>query len=236
MGVNDLIKKYYLNKPGWINGTVQFKKLIESRINSESEILDIGASRNSQHNYKGFVRKIVGIDISEDVLSNPNLDEAYQCCVTKMPFEDNCFDLAFADYVLEHLDDPIKAAREICRVLKPDGVLVIRVPNLWHYVILISNMTPHWFHVFIRKKLQGTYEEDAFKTYYRCNTRRQIKKVFKEAGFIIEHLEMIEKEPSYLMKWNFIFMLGLFYERLVNSTTRLEGFRSNVFAVFRKSS
>lgn len=234
MNVKDLHKKYYLDKPGWIDGTTQFKKTIESRLNKEFEILDIGAGKNSQHNYRGRVERVVGIDISKEILANPNLDEAYQCCVTNMPFEDNRFDLAYADYLLEHLQDPKKAAKEIFRVLKPNGVFIIRTPNLWHYVTLISRLTPHNLHTFLREKLQSKHEEDTFRTYYRCNTRHRIKQVFKKAGFTLEHLEMIEKEPSYLMKWGWTFMIGLFYERLVNSTRWLENFRANIFAVFWK--
>jgi len=235
MSVSRLYQRYYLNKPGWIDGTTQFKRMIEFRLNEEFEILDIGAGKNSVHNYKGLVKRVVGIDISEEVLTNPNLDEAYQCDITNMPFEDNRFDLAYADYVFEHLSDPIKAAEEIYRVLKPNGSLLIRTPNCWHYTIIVSRYTPHWIHTFLRLKLQGKHEEDTFKTYYRCNTRSQLTQVFEKAGFTLEYLEMVEKEPSYLMRWGWTFMLGLFYERLVNSTRWLENFKANIFAVFRKA-
>lgn len=234
MGVSKLYQRFYLNKPDWIDGTAQFKRMIETRLSPKYEILDIGAGRHSKHNYKGFVQKVIGVDVSEDVLNNPNLDEAYRCCVTNMPFEDNRFDLAFADYVFEHLPEPIKAAQEIYRVLKPGGVLIIRTPNHWHYVVLISRITPHWLHTLLREKLQGKHEEDTFKTYYRCNTRHQIKQILKKVSFSLEHFEMVEKEPSYLMRWRWSFMTGLFYERLVNSTKWLEMFRANIFAIAKK--
>ncbi|TET73478.1 MAG: class I SAM-dependent methyltransferase [Candidatus Aminicenantes bacterium] len=237
MKIDNLYKRCYLNKKGWIDGTSQFKKMVESHLNNELEILDLGAgSGDSQHKYKGCVRKVVGVDISEEVLTNSNLDEAYQCCVTNMPFEDNRFDVAFADYLIEHLGEPTKAAREIHRVLKPGGVLIIRTPNLRHYVVLISRITPHWFHTFLCKKLQSKHKEDTFETYYRCNTPHRIKQVFEKYGFTLKHFEMVEKEPSYLMKWCWTFVIGLFYERLVNSAKWFEGFRANIFAVFRKPS
>jgi ubiquinone/menaquinone biosynthesis C-methylase UbiE len=234
MKIDALYKKYYLNKQGWADGTTQFKKMIEAYLTNELEILDIGAGRGSVHNYKGRVGKVVGIDISDGVLDNTNLDEAYQCNVIEMPFADNSFAVAFADYVLEHLDHPIKAAKEIFRVLKPGGVLIVRTPNLWHYTGLISRLTPHRLHILLRKKLQDKFEEDTFKTYYRCNTRHWIKQVFEKAGFTIERLDMVEKEPSYLMRWCWGFMVGLFYERLVNSAKLFEGLRANIFAVFKK--
>jgi SAM-dependent methyltransferase len=47
--------------------------------------------------------------------------------------KDNSFDLIFLLEVLEHLDYPDKALRELARILKPDGYLVLGVPRepLW---------------------------------------------------------------------------------------------------------
>jgi SAM-dependent methyltransferase len=45
-------------------------------------------------------------------------------------FPDNFFDVVTLWDVLEHLHEPVKSLQEIHRVLKPDGLLVFRVPNL----------------------------------------------------------------------------------------------------------
>lgn len=39
------------------------------------------------------------------------------------------FDIAILSHVLEHLSDPIGVFEEIARVMKPDGIVVIEVPN-----------------------------------------------------------------------------------------------------------
>ena len=44
-------------------------------------------------------------------------------------FADEFFDVVTLWDVLEHLHDPAGSLREIYRILKPDGILVIRVPN-----------------------------------------------------------------------------------------------------------
>lgn len=46
---------------------------------------------------------------------------------------DNTFDIVFLLEVLEHLDYPDKALKEISRILKPDGYLILGVPRepLW---------------------------------------------------------------------------------------------------------
>ncbi len=45
------------------------------------------------------------------------------------PFKDNEFDYILASHILEHLDNPIKASKEITRILKPNGVLYLVVPH-----------------------------------------------------------------------------------------------------------
>ena len=44
----------------------------------------------------------------------------------------------------------------------------------------------------------------------------------------------VEREPSYGMASRFLFLLFMGYERLVNSTRMLKGFRVNLFGVYRK--
>lgn len=45
------------------------------------------------------------------------------------PFEDNHFDYIEAFHVLEHLDRPFDVMRELHRLLKPEGKLVVKVPH-----------------------------------------------------------------------------------------------------------
>jgi len=49
--------------------------------------------------------------------------------VCDIPFEDNYFDLAICIDVIEDISDDLKAIRELYRVLKPKGILVLHTPN-----------------------------------------------------------------------------------------------------------
>lgn len=48
--------------------------------------------------------------------------------VHAIPFADDTFDVVFCNHVLEHVDDDIRACREINRVLKPNGWGIIQSP------------------------------------------------------------------------------------------------------------
>jgi len=51
--------------------------------------------------------------------------------IHEMPFEDNKFDVAFCNHVMEHVRDDIHSMRQIYRVLKPGGWAIIQIP-LFH--------------------------------------------------------------------------------------------------------
>jgi 2-polyprenyl-3-methyl-5-hydroxy-6-metoxy-1,4-benzoquinol methylase len=54
-----------------------------------------------------------------------------QADVTKLPFADGSFDIVICSEVLEHIEDNRSAVRELVRVLKPGGDLVVTVPRFW---------------------------------------------------------------------------------------------------------
>lgn len=102
-------------------------------------ILDAGCGRGFYlygiNSYK-FVKEIHGIDINEKYLKiakNINQDKRVKIKksnIYKLPYENNSFDLIICSEVLEHLKDDKKALKELHRVLKPNGKLIITVPNL----------------------------------------------------------------------------------------------------------
>ena len=48
-----------------------------------------------------------------------------------IPFEENTFDVAFCNHVMEHVNDDIQAMKELHRVLNPNGWAIIQIP-LFH--------------------------------------------------------------------------------------------------------
>jgi SAM-dependent methyltransferase len=80
---------------------------------------------------------VVSADLSPLALSYSARRGIKSLCAAdaqRLPFADHSFDGVIALDILEHLPDDAASAREICRVLKPGGRVVITVPayqSLW---------------------------------------------------------------------------------------------------------
>jgi ubiquinone/menaquinone biosynthesis C-methylase UbiE len=231
-----LVNRYYYSRINWVDGTTQFKEMIMSRLNCGSKVLDVGAGsgRGYKHDYRDKVACLVGIDISSEVLQNQYLDEAYCCDAAQMPFKNGDFDLAFSDYVFEHLPDPHAVIKEIYRVLKPNGYFLLRTPNKWYFISLIAAVLPRTLQVSLLDRFTNTRAQDVFPKFFRCNTEKSVKLAFEQVGFVTEELLLIEKEPTYFIHSPFLYRIGVLYEKLTNSSDTLRHFRSNIFGVFRK--
>ncbi len=58
----------------------------------------------------------------------------------QLPFPDNSLDIVFHQGLLEHFRDPWEIVRENYRVLKPDGIAVIDVPQRWHIYTIVKHI------------------------------------------------------------------------------------------------
>ncbi len=67
--------------------------------------------------------------INVDCVKLPNVDVAFNFEQFPYPFEDNSIDEIHMYFVLEHIVDHFGAMRELYRIMKPGGMLYIRVPH-----------------------------------------------------------------------------------------------------------
>lgn len=213
-----------------------FDAFLSQYVRPDLRVLDIGAGAGGPNRYslKGRVAEVVGIDFDPRVMSNPLIDHGILMTDQTFPVPDTHFDLALSISVQEHVEDPSAFAREVARVLKPGGIYVGMAPNRWHYVPIIASLTPTWFHKWYIARVHKRHEDDTFKTRYRLNSRRALRRYFTAAG--MEPLAVVTKElhPDYL-RWSLpTFLVGVTYERIVNSTEALAPFRLVLLGAFRK--
>jgi len=85
-----------------------------------------------------------GIDVNKDKVSwaKKNAKAKYSFgTAEKIPFKKNSFDVILLLATLEHILDRGKALKEINRVLKPGGKVIITLPNTFSYFYLRSFFT-----------------------------------------------------------------------------------------------
>src|SRR5215510_9936380 len=94
-------------------------------------ILDVGCGTGANLLMLSRYGDAEGVDISEDALAfcrERGLDHVRQGAGEELPYADNTFDLVTALDVVEHMDDDLAGLREMFRVLRPDGRVLLFVP------------------------------------------------------------------------------------------------------------
>lgn len=103
-------------------------------------LLDVGCGDGvvSEHLHKVLGLDVSGIDISQAAVEKAKkrgIKAFIGSSEERFPFKDNSFDVVFWGDNIEHLFDPMFTAKEIKRVLKSSGRLVLSCPNMsyWRY-------------------------------------------------------------------------------------------------------
>jgi ubiquinone/menaquinone biosynthesis C-methylase UbiE len=103
------------------------------RLPAKTSILDVGTGTGANLRLLkelGFSR-VAGLDPSPDVIrlcAAKGLGVVTPGSACAIPFDDESFDFVMATDVIEHVDDDSLALREIARILKPGGAVLITVP------------------------------------------------------------------------------------------------------------
>ena len=97
--------------------------------------------------------EVIGFDIDKEAVENANRKYGNQKLsylngsVEYLPFENQSFDVVVSFETIEHVGEEIqrKFLEEICRVLKPEGTLIMSTPNKAVYTDLVEGENP--FHI-----------------------------------------------------------------------------------------
>lgn len=106
-------------------------------INKNDKILDLGCGIGSILNFvQTKTDNVYGVDISENSLAiakkhlSSFVKLSLQDINNKTNFPDNFFDIVLLTDVIEHISDRYSLMRELKRILKKDGIIVIVTPNI----------------------------------------------------------------------------------------------------------
>lgn len=170
------------------------KRIIEElELKDGDKVLDMGCAHGFYIDLlKNLDLKldIFGADIDREALSyankkykGENIHLVYGDLMDKLPFRTNTFDKIIMSEVCEHLPNDLQGLREVNRVLKPNGILVLTVPNrnyplLWDPVNWIRDHTGN-------KHFEKGVFAGIWTNHIRLYKPNEITSVVKKAKFTI---------------------------------------------------
>jgi SAM-dependent methyltransferase len=134
---------------------------------SRPAILDVGCGTGANLELLDQFGVAEGVDVSSDALEfcrQRGLVRVRQGEAEKLPYDDQTFDLVTGLDVVEHLDDDLAGLREMHRVLRPQGRILLFVPAFMF--------------------LWGV--QDDISNHRRRYTLKELKQRVREAGFELE--------------------------------------------------
>lgn len=133
----------------WFVGRRRIISSFLAQINANSErphkILDVGCGTGANLEMLSQFGEAEGIDVSREALAfcrQRGLRNVREGEAERLPFPDNSFDLVTGLDVVEHLDNDLAGLKEMHRVLRPQGRILLFVPAfmfLWGVQDDISN-------------------------------------------------------------------------------------------------
>lgn len=98
---------------------------------ANGRLLDLGCGHVPLYEtYRDYVSENICIDWQNTRHTNPHLDQTADLAAA-LPLPDLSFDTVLLTDVLEHVAEPIQVFREVARILRPGGRLILGVPFLY---------------------------------------------------------------------------------------------------------
>lgn len=172
---------------------ISLRKDIIKYIQGESNIvLDVGCALGINGKYlldNNYASEVVGIEYDQNMAQQASENNTKVFCgdLNDSRFRESILNANYTyDYILfgdilEHLYDPLKVLAELKTMLKPQGQIIISLPNIGHIELFIQ--------VFIRgtwpKNDRGIFD----KTHLRWFTRKDVFNLVKSANLEVVNYE-----------------------------------------------
>lgn len=163
-------------------------------------ILDAGCGTRWSLNLSGLNYKLTGIDISKEAIDlrisqRNDLDKAIVGDLQSIDMNSSEFDLIFCQYVLEHVSGAELVLNKFFDWLKPNGLLILIIPDRNTFKGLATRLAPFWIHeCYVRYVRKAPVDHGPghhpYPTYFdKILTTRKIRDYCRCNGYTI-HTEL----------------------------------------------
>jgi ubiquinone/menaquinone biosynthesis C-methylase UbiE len=218
----DVLKDNITGNLNWLDIGCGHHLLPQWRLQQEKELIEKAGRGN-----------VIGLDYDfPSLLKHKTISKRIQGTADELPFEDGCFDIATANMVVEHLDNPRVQFAEINRVLKPGGIFIFHTVNKTGYFALLRRCVPKGLVNKLARHLDGREADDVFAVHYKANSEKTINLLASETGFEVEKIRLISSDAIFA-RIAPLAVAELLWLRLLMAP-QLQRLRTNIIATLRK--
>lgn len=207
----------------------------KSEYHKNIKMLNIGAGKGivlekSINNEFGAKFVCDRMDVIDCTAHYPVIGKCYLASAESMPeIKSSEYDIAFANYVFEHVADLKASASEIDRILKSGGHFIVSLPNPSAPEFILSKYTPTKFHQIIKGEGEGMH---AHETHYAYKNIADFVAVF-ERYFSVVEIKYWSNTLGYLYRFPILKTMSRLYDKIVNYLN-IKLLMGNVCIVFKK--
>ncbi|MCA9726083.1 MAG: class I SAM-dependent methyltransferase [Candidatus Eisenbacteria bacterium] len=179
-----------------------------------ARILNLGAAQSTvieNHLVKQDLTFVCDrCDVDDCKVEAPFAGEAHICPLEQLePFASEAYDAAFANFVLEHVADPESASREMARILKPGGRLILTLSNPQAPEFVLASVTPLGFHQLVKGSGEG---KEAHAVEYAYGSVDRLRESLERAGLRLVEETRFPATFSYLYRFPVLSLLSRAYD------------------------
>lgn len=166
---------------------------IESALGRSGRMLDVGCATGAQlraARERGW--DVVGVEVSSRAAEAARATglEVVTATLEGASFAASSFDAVVLSHVLEHVPDPVGLLREVRRVLRPDGVVALALPNADGFVHTVTNL----YHRASRRYGRDRYSCSLYPpSHLYAFSARALVRALAEAGLMPAHVRITGK-------------------------------------------
>ncbi len=145
----------YFRSPVQLEKESIFLAMQKASTLAKGNVLDVGCGEKPYaHLFAGTTTSYFGTDI--DLGNSKRVDICADSLM--LPVKTSSVDTVVSNQVIEHVRSPEVFVKEVTRILKPDGILIITAPQLW-----CLHEKPYDYYRFTRYALEMLCEENRLK-------------------------------------------------------------------------